>query len=104
MSASAPQTPTPGPWRKNNLLVVDQHGETVAHCTRWENLSPRPLIAEANSAHIVRCVNAHDDLLNAAHAAFHALKSYEHGNASPDLARNCARALEDAIAKAEGRS
>lgn len=57
---------TPGPWRQNVLLVTDKRGGTIAHCTRWEGATvPKPEVAEANAAFIVRACNAHDELLAA---------------------------------------
>jgi hypothetical protein len=50
-----------------------------------------------------RLIAAAPELLNAAQAAYHALESYAHGNAAPELARNVARLLDLVIAKAEGR-
>jgi hypothetical protein len=47
-------------------------------------------------------VNARDQLMNAAQAASHALKSYEYGNSSPELAQEVIVALEAALAKARG--
>jgi hypothetical protein len=56
--------------------------------------------ADAADAQLIA---AAPDLLKLADAAYHALKSYAYGNASPDLANSVAAALEEAIAKAEGR-
>jgi hypothetical protein len=50
-----------------------------------------------------RLIAAAPELLRAVHAAFHALKSYQYGNAAPDLAATCADECERAIARAEGR-
>lgn len=46
---------------------------------------------------IVTAVNAHADLMNAAQAAVYALKSYEYGNSSPELAQGVIVALEAAL-------
>ena len=79
--------------------VLDEH-HVVALGSDRDHDSPEGGIQNEADANLIA---ASPDLLKAAHAAFHALKSYEHGNASPDLARTCAAAIEGAILKAEGR-
>lgn len=51
----------------------------------------------ADAELIVTAVNAHADLMNAAQAAVYALKSYEYGNSSPELAQGVVAALEAAL-------
>ena len=62
---------------------------------------PRPPARDPDAA--ARLIAAAPELLAVAHAAYHALKSYEYGNASPDLARSCAAAIEDVLKKADGQ-
>ena len=50
-----------------------------------------------------RLIAAAPDLLEACHAAYNALKSYEYGNGSPELANSVADNVMAAISKAEGR-
>jgi hypothetical protein len=90
---------TPGPWR------IDSHTEGVyiVNTIRSE-AQPVARTVAPNSVANAHLIAAAPDLLNVAHAASHALKSYEYGNASPELARTCAAALDEAIAKAEGRT
>jgi len=56
----------------------------------------------ANAAFIVRAVNAHDDLIVALDAASHALRSYQYGNASPELAAEIANKCDAVLEKARG--
>jgi len=44
--------------------------------------------------------SAHTDLLRAAVAAVHALRSYQYGNSAPDLAEEIADALDKAVGAA----
>lgn len=44
-------------------------------------------------------MNTTERLRDAAQAAFNALKSYEYGNASPDLAKEACKFLQDALAE-----
>jgi hypothetical protein len=94
---------TPGPWTVVTGVCRNDHpdtsadvrgptGEPVANC--WCH--------EASIAN-ARLIAAAPDLLNVAHAAYHALKSYEHGNVAPDLAKAVTAALDLTIAKAEAR-
>jgi hypothetical protein len=44
---------------------------------------------------LIRYVNAHELVVKALTAAAHALRSYEHGNAAPDLARAVAEYCDE---------
>lgn len=55
---------TPTPWKTNTAIHPDDQvfsadGAIVADC-KWTKHNPD--IRSANAEHIVRCVNAHDDL------------------------------------------
>lgn len=65
MNTKAAVTYTPGPWRQQILIVQDERGGQIAHCTRWEGATPYPEVAEANA----RLIAAAPDLLAAARAA-----------------------------------
>lgn len=100
------QRHTPGPWvlhRPGSMRACDGRHDSADGCRTIVEAEivgvPRPE-AEANA----RLISAAPDLLDAAHAAYHALKSYQHGNAAPDLAEECAAALMIAILKAVGPS
>jgi hypothetical protein len=90
---------TSGPWKLYNREILgpafDGTWKSICEKVRGGN----PVEADANA----RLIAAAPELLNVAHAASHALKAYEYGNGSPDLARSCAAAIDEAIAKAEGR-
>jgi len=92
-------THTPGPWSRElnsrgqwEVFALSQ--ALICRLAKWT-----PPIDEADA----RLITAAPDLLQFGKAAYHALESYAHGNASPELARACALALKLAIAKAEGR-
>jgi hypothetical protein len=101
-------THTPGPWRVEQTSANNWIGpgrpsgkvENVVCSIDRNGLKPEALARNDANA---RLIAAAPELLAAAHAAWHALKSYQYGNAAPDLAADCAAVLEDAIAKAEGR-
>lgn len=93
---------TPGPWRAGETggaVVADHQISEVSGSEDVEYYGGH-LVAESIAARNVPVIAAAPDLLKVAISAYHALKSYELGNGSPDLARECAAALEDAIAKA----
>lgn len=56
--------PTPGPWRAvtNTVRAQTNYGSgKLLECCSFDG----PTRDEANAAHIVRCVNAHDALVSA---------------------------------------
>lgn len=66
------------PFDEAVLIIGDREEETITiECEGALDLADR----------LIRYVNAHDDVVKALTAAAHALRSYEFGNASPDLAR-----------------
>jgi hypothetical protein len=98
---------TPGPYRvgkPGGSIVSDHPVENGASGHDDVEYYGGYLVAETVAPCNQPLLSAAPDLLTVASAASHALKSYEHGNGSPDLARSCAAALDAAIAKAEGRS
>ena len=74
----------------------DRADDHLAEC-------PECLGLLANTARTADAVDALQALLKVARAASHALKSYEYGNGSPDLARSIADALDAAIADVHRR-
>jgi hypothetical protein len=63
--------PTPGPWKVVNRPAIPDNGDYWAICSEAH---PREqlakvykfnLDAEANAAHIVKCVNLHEELVKA---------------------------------------
>lgn len=98
---------TPGPWRAElpeagfrfaktgDWLVTSSDGLIVAMA-----IHDKPPEAEPN-AHLIA---AAPDLHKALDAAKNALRSYQYGNASPELAEAIADMADKALAKAEGRS
>lgn len=58
--------------------------------------------AQDDAQHAARALTTHAELLCVCEAAEHALRSYEHGNSAPDLAREVADHLHATIAKARG--
>lgn len=105
--------PTPGPWRWYKD-TEDSHGEgeysdlgspngtvlsysvKTAHAN--VDFSACIEVSEANA----RLIAAAPDLLQACRALYHAMLSYKHGNASPELSDEVAKIAEAAIRKAEG--
>lgn len=91
---------TPGPWTIGATIGQTRH----IHAAGDE----RSIFASVyghnrnNVAADAQLIAAAPDLLLIAHAAYHALESYAHGNASPELAESIAAALALTIAKAEG--
>jgi hypothetical protein len=98
---------TPGPWRVGRTGCVVADAEVIGGpngANGPENVAyyGGNLIAESVAPRNAPVLAAAPELLTAARAATHALKSYAHGNGAPDLAREVAKALDAAIAKAEG--
>lgn len=92
-------SPTPRPWKYietplgNHVIGSDVTMETICHANT------------ANAAHIVRCVNSHDALLQAAKAAYDhysATIDTDMSNELHDTRHEILNKLRDAIAQAEG--
>ena len=66
---NAKHTPTQEEWRigvkednpRNGVRIVDVQDVTIATC--WKHQGDTPWKAKANAAHIVKCVNMHDELV-----------------------------------------
>lgn len=99
---------TPRPWTKNNtygwLEGANGTQVTVYDLGISMRMNSPDEEERANAELIVTAVNARDDLMNAAQAAIHALKSYQYGNSSPDLAQEVIVALEAALKLARAES
>jgi hypothetical protein len=69
------------------VLLVDGHEEETIHidCPGALQLAAR----------LVAVVNAHNETMEALTGAIHALRSYQYGNASPELARSIADRCEE---------
>jgi hypothetical protein len=102
-SAEAPHTDpareeahTPKPWSVEGYMVCSE--ELYIADTRFSGLPIEE--AKANAEFICRAVNNHDALLNALQTALNALRSYQYGNASTELAESVADHVAAAIAAA----
>jgi hypothetical protein len=103
-NADVPDQCSPLPWRVDGPdaeMVFDAADRLVIDCGARPCV-PREL-AQANAALIQRSAPAHPQLINTIRAAGHALRSYQHGNESPDLAREIADACEAVLTQMEGR-
>lgn len=92
---------TPGPWALDEYKsVVDEKGQTVLAngFSMVMSYGEDQKVAKANAAHIVKCVNMHDELVEALKLAdgFLANKGYP---ADDPLVRG---AINSALAKARG--
>lgn len=87
-------------------LVVDADDLVVASCDTRDILAGNPRRVGAmieDAAFIAAACTAHPLLVSTIQTAAHALRSYQYGNASPDLAREIADACEVVLAQMEGR-
>jgi hypothetical protein len=84
--------PTPAPW-------YDTEGRRTHPIVTSGGLhdAPRRILSEEDYQFARQRVNAHRSLSAVLRAAYHALKSYEHGNGSPDLAAQIAREIHEVI-------
>jgi hypothetical protein len=97
--------PTPGPWvwrwKSGSLHQVGTDrpfGATVLAPSYEYDRGVENEVSEADAALIA----AAPDLLKAVRGAYHALKTYQYGNASTELAEEIANFCAAAIAKATG--
>lgn len=51
---------TPTPWASDDYVIYSLNGEHIAHT---DNTMRSPDEDDANAAHIVKCVNMHDELV-----------------------------------------
>ena len=92
---------TPGPWRTDPACgdeqVLAARGELVADCCIMGGLHrPNGERIRANA----RLIAAAPQLAGALLAASRALRSYQYGNAAPDLAKEIADAADGLLAQA----
>lgn len=109
------ENPTPRPWQvspKPPPSYVDHGMRGVAETTGWliwipkERVSELKFKAEANARHIVKCVNLHDELLEACKAILPYLmaESPAYCEPGPEHAHyHASKKVREAIVKAEGR-
>jgi len=87
---------TPGPWS----IVPALNGNLIQGADGSRVVRGQGGIKSWGDA---RLIAATPDLLKQLAAALHALRSYEYGNASPNLAGELADAIEQTIANAAGK-
>ncbi len=100
-----PKTVSPAPWTldPNNaakVISIDEHTckrSTVALC-----VNPDVGIARAQAN--AQLIKTAPDLLRMLDSACHALRSYQHGNSSPELASIIADECDIVIAAAKGKT
>ena len=107
---SAKGKPTSGPWkvyhellrpqfRGNKIIEIqDNDGNAIV---KWSGFDDSNRLKKTHLAN-ARLMAAAPTMLRALTAASHALKSYAHGNASPDLAASTATFVDEAIKAAGG--
>lgn len=114
--STKPAQHTPTPWRfqgignittqlnANGLVetIADVHHLTRPQCSTDAEYFNSMAVATANAALIVRAVNAHDELLQAAKLARHFMSEAGYHGAD-GWAIGVAKKLEAAIAKADGK-
>jgi hypothetical protein len=90
---------TPGPW------AWDGPADNI-HVTQAEKPDHRICFLTSNGPTVANAalIAAAPDLYRALSAAQAALKSYQYGNSSTELAREIGAFADRALAKAEGRS
>lgn len=84
------------PWRIAGKATIRNDDGWIATLEQWNRAK--------NAAYIVRAVNCHAELVEALSGAMHALRSYEYGNASTELAKDQADYCESVLAKARGEA
>jgi hypothetical protein len=93
---------TPGPWTakiyKQVIEIIGPKGEVIV---RWPGFDGSSVSGRKNKAN-ARLIAAAPDLLKACIAAQNALRSYQYGNSSPDLAKEVADFASAVITKAAG--
>lgn len=101
MSETTPETHHCAPWEvfEDEFGIQIVMSEPHGICTIRNDLGVTDLDRKT-AAFIVRACARHRDLLLTLTAASHALKSYAHGNASPELAAEIAAACDAALALA----
>jgi hypothetical protein len=88
---------TPLPWEVRPYVA----GGWPIHAKQGPvTVCPAIAHGEADASFIVKACNMHDELLRALIGATHALYSYQHGNASTELAKDQAEFCASIIAKA----
>lgn len=86
---------TPGIWKVDDIFssvfgyeVVDNNGNTIADCFKNSYYKNRPDGRErgkANAEHIVKCVNLHNELVNALNQAVNVIKEWHQADEVFDI-------------------
>lgn len=93
---------SPLPWMvdtETGEIVVDAQGAVVVDCGFRPATSHE--LAVANAILIQRAATAHSLLVCTIETAAHALRSYQHGNSAPDLAKEIADHCDAVLAQME---
>jgi hypothetical protein len=94
---------TPGPWITENYPVANavMGGHGFSFCiAKCDGCAAEDYVKKANASLIA----AAPELFRALQAAPHALKSYQYGNASTELAASVSAFADSALAKARGET
>jgi hypothetical protein len=90
---------TPGPWRNEMgdiYATIEECDYLIADASGDNDLGIEE--AEANA----ELIAAAPEFLVLLQAAFHALRSYQHGNPTPDVAKKIAALIEPVVARHAG--
>ncbi len=84
-------------WTTGRREVTAQNGLVICEVHQVHDKEQQ----KANAAFIVQACNNFEALREALVSANHALKSYQYGNGSPDLAEEVSKHIEQALANSE---
>lgn len=98
----------PGPWSiAPGVYVMDYGGSSEEFIDVRDDIGTTICLVWAGDTeglHTARLISAAPEMITALKAAHHALRSYQYGNSSPELAEQTADACAAAIAKSEGKT
>lgn len=93
-------THTPTPWKLDGFHIVDDNGAIIATCRTAYRYATQEEVSNAEL--IVKCVNSHDELLEACKGLLEAIK-FSGWSIDDDRWQKPLLQAGFAIAKAEGR-